>query len=104
MSLQSGTRLGPYAILALAIGLGIGYVDSLPTWDDTGITVGALVISAGLLAILRPRIWWVTGLLIGAPVPLFNFLRTGGWQATAALAFALLAAGIGGLVGRLVSR
>jgi len=86
--------------LALTVGLGIGYVDSRPTWDDTGITVGALVLSAGLLAACRPRTWWLTGLLIGIPVPLFNYLSTARLQSGVALAFALVAAGIGRLVGK----
>ena len=86
--------------LALTVGLCIGYVDSRPTWDDTGITVGALVLSAGLLASFRPRTWWLTGLLIGIPVPLLNYLNTGRLQAGVGLVIALVSAGIGGMVGK----
>ena len=31
------------AIAAVAVGLAIAYVDSRPSWDDTGLTVVALV-------------------------------------------------------------
>jgi hypothetical protein len=87
-------------LLALVSGLVIGFVDSRPTWDDTGITVGALVLSAGLLSLVRPRSWWRTGPLVGLPVPVFNYFSTGNVQSAVALIFALAAAGIGALVGK----
>jgi hypothetical protein len=91
------------AAIALAIGVGIGYVDSRPTWDDTGITVAVVVLSAGALALVRPRSWWVTGLLVGTPTPIFNYLAHRNVNAVAALVFALVAAAIGGLIGKFVS-
>ena len=90
--------------MALAIGAGIGYVDSRPTWDDTGITVGALLLAGGLLGYLRPHSSWITGLLLGIPVLVFNYLLQGNLQALAALAVSLIAASLGGLVGKSVMR
>ena len=80
-------------LLALAAGLAIGWVDSRPTWDDTGITAGAIVLAAGAIAWWRPRGALVWGLLVAGFVPLFE--RT--WGSLLALAFGLGAAGLVGL-------
>jgi hypothetical protein len=50
---------------ALALGLAIAWIDSRPHWDDTGITVGLLFLSAAALTLLAPRRPWLVGLLVG---------------------------------------
>ena len=99
---RSSERLGRFVIagIALAIGIAIGFVDSRTTWDDAGITAGALLIAAAVLAAVRPKSWWVSGLLVGAPVPIFNYLLHDNMQAIAALAFSLVGAGVGAGIGR----
>ncbi len=87
-------------LAALAAGLAIGWVDSRPTWDDTGITVGAVVLSAGLLALLRPRPWWAIALAVGVPLPVLAVLSRGGLASVVAIAFALVAAAIGMAAGK----
>ena len=52
-------------VAALAVGILIAYVDSLPHWDDTGITVLALLVSSGLLGMLSPRRPWLWALAVG---------------------------------------
>ena len=61
-------------LLALAIltGLFIAFVDSRPTWDDTGMTVGAMLLSSGLLTLLGYRRPWMIGLAIGLWTPLYE--------------------------------
>jgi hypothetical protein len=61
-------------LLALAIlsGLFIAYFDSRPTWDDTGITVGAILLSSGLLTLLGHRRPWLIALAIGSWTPLYE--------------------------------
>jgi hypothetical protein len=61
-------------LLALAIltGLFIAFVDSRPTWDDTGITAGALLLSSGLLTLLGYRRPWLIALAIGIWTPLYE--------------------------------
>jgi hypothetical protein len=88
--------------IALAVGLGIAYVDTRATWDDAGVTAGALLLSAGLLAATRPRRWWLTGLLVGLPVPIVNYILYGNTQAIVAVAFALVGAAVGAGIGRSV--
>jgi uncharacterized membrane protein (UPF0136 family) len=89
--------------IALLVGAGIGYVDSRPHWDDTGITVGVLILVGGLLGYLRPRSFWITGLLLGLPVLTFNYFLHGNLQSLAALVVSLIAAMVGGLIGRSVA-
>ena len=57
-------------LLALALGLSIAWMDSRPHWDDTGITAGSLLLSAGLVGFLASRRPWLLGLAVGLWVPL----------------------------------
>jgi hypothetical protein len=61
-------------LLALAVlaGLFIAYVDSSPGWDDTGITVGAILLSSGLLTLLGYRRPWLIALAIGLWLPVYE--------------------------------
>jgi hypothetical protein len=85
---------------AAAAGVAIGYVDSRPGWDDTGITAGLLILAAGAVAAVSGRRPWLWALLVGAGTPLFE-IPTGGSPASLA---ALLFAAIGALAGWLVAR
>ena len=60
-----------YFGLALAAGLLIAYVDALPHWDDTGITVFALLLSGGVIGLLVQRRPWLFGVAIGLWLPLY---------------------------------
>ena len=61
-------------LLALAVvaGLFIAYVDSRPTWDDTGITAGSILVSSGLLTLLGYRRPWLIALAIGLWLPVYE--------------------------------
>jgi hypothetical protein len=59
-------------LLALSFGLAIAWMDSRPHWDDTGITVGCLVLSAGLMGFAGPRRRWLSALAIGVWIPLHS--------------------------------
>ena len=86
--------------LAVVSGLAIGFVDSRPGWDDTGITAGLLILAAGAAAIVSGRRPWLWALLVGAGTPLLE-IPTGGSLASLA---ALVLAAVGALAGWLVSR
>ena len=45
--------------VAVVLGFAIAYVDSRPTWDDTGITASAVLITAGILGALGPERPWL---------------------------------------------
>ena len=63
-------------LAAVLIGIGIAYVDSRPPWDDTGVTAFALLTSAAVFGLARPRRPWLWALAIGLWIPLFALLRT----------------------------
>ena len=66
------TNMKQNILLGLAIlsGLFLAYVDSSPGWDDTGITAGGLLISAGLITLLGHQRPWLIGLAVGLWIPL----------------------------------
>jgi hypothetical protein len=90
-----GRRDAVLGVVAAAIGLAIGYVDSRPTWDDTGITVGVILVTSAIVSGLSGRRPWLWALLIGAWVPLFEISGSGG----PASLVALLVAAVGATVG-----
>ena len=81
-------------ILAIALVLGalITYVDSLPTWDDTGMTAGVLLITAGILGFLGPSRPWLWALALGMWIPLLGILRDQNYATLLALAVAFVGA------------
>jgi hypothetical protein len=56
-------------VIALGFGFFITWVDSRPTWDDTGITAGAIVLTTGLLGLAMPRYAWLWALAVGLWIP-----------------------------------
>lgn len=65
-------------LLTVLCGLCIGWVDSRPGWDDTGITVGVIfVVSALLGGVLKERSWLVA-LVTAAPLAILELVLTGG--------------------------
>ena len=63
-------------VAATACGLVIAYVDSRPSWDDTGITAGTMMLVAGVLGLLGPRWPWRWALLIGIWIPAYAVAHT----------------------------
>lgn len=70
------TRTRVLFVLAVAVGLGIAFVDSRPTWDDTGVTVLALLVSSGLFGLVQPGRPWLWALAIGVWIPLGAIVRS----------------------------
>lgn len=90
------------ALLSLAIGCLIGFVDSRPTWDDTGITAGSIFLASLLIAAWRPRSAWLTGLLIGVPVFAFNVIAHGNLASNIAIVIALVGSAVGIMIAKVV--
>ncbi len=76
----------------------ITYVDSRPTWDDTGVTAAALLASAGVLGFLAPARPWLWALAVGVWIPLLAVIRTENYGAVLALAVAFVGAYAGSTV------
>ena len=61
-------------LLAIAVmaGLFFAYVDSRPTWDDTAITIAAVLLTCGLLALIGFQRPWLLALAVGIWIPLYE--------------------------------
>jgi hypothetical protein len=87
-------------LLAAAVlaGLFAAYVDSRPTWDDTGILAFGILIVSGLITLLGYRRPWVIALAVGMWIPLHDILITHNYGSILALVFAFVGAYGGWLV------
>lgn len=96
-------RLRPSIVLALAcaVGLLVAYVDSRPTWDDTGILVGGTLLASALFGALLTRRPWLAALAIGGWAPVLSILGGRGPAALIVLGIALVGAYSGALARRL---
>jgi hypothetical protein len=90
-------RAGFWSLLALAIVLGllIAWVDSRPTWDDTGITIGTILILTGLLGLAIPKYAWLWALAVGLWIPLIEIPPHWVFAPLVALAVAFVGAYLG---------
>ena len=93
-------------VAALAIGGVIAYVDARPTWDDTGITAGSLLLSAAALSYFARRRAWLLAITMGVWIPLLSIVRRPEWRDVfmfAVLLFPLTGALLGRALRRFVS-
>lgn len=87
--------------IAVFVGLVIAYIDSRPTWDDTGITAFSIFGACALFAVISPRRPWAWALAVGMWVPLAGILISHNYGGILALLFAFAGAYAGMLVRRL---
>jgi len=79
-------------------GILLAYVDSLPSWDDTGVLAGALVVTSGLLTLLGCRRPWLVALVVGIWIPLRVTYLSHDLRMLVVLLFPLIGAYAGWLV------
>ena len=85
-------------VLACAAGLWLASFDART--DDTGIEAGLIFLVAAALAAVRPRGAIILAFIVGAPIPIAEALRSGGFPAgIVALGFALAGALLGAYLG-----
>jgi hypothetical protein len=75
-------------VIAIALGLTITWIDSRPSWDDTGVTALLILLSTAVLGMIGPRLAWVWALAVGLWIPLQGMVRYGNYAAALALVFA----------------
>lgn len=76
--------------VGLVVGLLLGYVDSRPTWDDTGVTAVAVFCGAALIVSVRPALFWLTGLAVGLPILVMNVVLNANYGSTMAVVIGLI--------------
>jgi hypothetical protein len=96
-------RLTATVSIACLVGLGIGYIDTRPTWDDAGVMAGALLIAGALVGGAAPRWCWLSGLALGLPVLALNVATHANYGSALAIGISLIGAGIGAVIGKLVA-
>lgn len=85
---------GSLMLCAAAIGMAIAWVDSRPSWDDTGITAGTIFIACALFGAISPKQAWQWALAVGIWIPLYGILHSN-YGAIIALIPAFLGAYLG---------
>ncbi len=86
------------AVVAVALGVSIAYMDSRPNFDDAGVTAAALLVSAGMLGIIGPRRPWLWAIGVGAWIPLQGMALTHDFTTLLVLLFPFAGAYLGRLV------
>jgi hypothetical protein len=90
-------------LFSLVSGLLIDYIDSHPTWDDTGITVFALLVAGGIIGLVVQRRPWLYALALGLWIPLWGILHAHSFMLLLGLIFPFIGV-YAGWVLRLVLR
>lgn len=92
-----------FLLVAVLAGLFFAYIDSLPTWDDTGVLAGAILLTCGLISLLGFQRPWLLALAVGSWIPLRGIFITHNFGSILALVIAFVGA-YGGRVFRLGTR
>ena len=82
-------------VAAIALGALITFVDSRPSWDDTGVTAVVLLGVSGLFGYLGPKRPWLWALALGIWIPLLGIARHQNYGSLLALAFSFAGAYVG---------
>lgn len=90
-------------IFVCIVGFMLAKMDSSRNWDDTGITVGLVLISSFLSAVIMPRFAWLWAIIIGGFIWAFNVVQSSNYGSFAALIFAFMGAYSAVLFKKLIS-
>jgi hypothetical protein len=89
--------------IGVASGLGLAVLDSLPSWDDSGILAGAMLLASGVLGLAGARPPWLLGLAVGAGIPVRAIVAGGDPRIAVVLIIPLLGAYGGSLIRQAVA-
>ncbi len=76
-------------VTSLALGWLTAFVDSRPTWDDTGVLAFAILIACSVLGALGPKQPWLWAIVVGLWIPLHNIAVHHNYASLLALVFSL---------------
>jgi len=94
-------RFATALAVSVVAGIAIGWMDSRPGYDDTGVTAVALVVAASVASFTAGRTPWLWALTTGIWVPLLELPAT---TSTGGPLLALAFAGGGAAIGSFVTR
>lgn len=89
-------------ILACIAGFIIAKIDTSENWDDTGITVGLILISSFIFGAVSPRLAWLYAAIIGGPIFVFNVVQSNNYGSAVAILFSFVGAYSGFLFRRFI--
>jgi hypothetical protein len=88
--------------VALCLGAVIWYVDSRPSWDDTGVTAAAIFVCCAALGAVGPSHPWLWALGVGLWIPVHGIVASRNFGSLLALAFAFAGAYAGMAIRRAI--
>ena len=100
MTPRDRARLAALVLISLVAEVLIGRLDASASWDDTAVTAGPLVISAGVASFVGRRLPRLFAVTTGMSVPLSDLPRLAGRGALAALPVSSIGAALGWLAAR----
>jgi hypothetical protein len=86
-------------LLAIILGITIGWIDTRPHWDDTGVSVFMILVASAFCGYLSNKSPWLIALAVGIWIPLFNLVFSHNFVGSL---IALVPAFIGAYVGSFV--
>jgi uncharacterized membrane protein len=86
-----------WILLGLSIGLGllIAWIDSRPTWDDTGVTAAMILVVAAIIGYIYPKQPVIWALTVSAWIPMWGIIHTNNYTSLLALLFGFVGAFLG---------
>jgi hypothetical protein len=100
--MKPNTKLLVLLILSCLLGFIIAKVDTSKNWNDTGITVGLVLLSAFMMGISMPKFAWLFAIIIGGFIFIFNVALSNNYGSAGAIAFAFIGAYGGVLFKKLI--
>jgi hypothetical protein len=88
-------------IIAIVLGMMIGFIDSRPHWDDAGITAGMILIVTACLGFVMPKCAWVWAISVGIWIPIWKIFPIQDYSSIIAIPIAFDGAYIGVLIYKL---
>ena len=93
---MKGKYLNLISVIGVTVtGMLIGWIDSRPNWDDTGITVALVFGASAFFGFINPKHPWLWALLIGICIPLWNIILSNNYESFMAVFVAFIGAYIG---------
>ena len=89
-------------ILSIFLGMLIGYIDSSPHWDDTGVTVAMILFASSILGFVMPHRAWIWALSVGIWIPIWNIILNNNYSSVISIVIAFAGAYLGVLIYKLL--